>query len=250
MSDFDAVAAWYDLLAGGPARVERESNLLLLALGPGQRVLDLACGTGLHARFFADHGASVTAVDLSEAMLRVARAIRDHPAIRWVQGSMLDTPSGPWDLVTCLGNSIALLASPDDVTRFFQRAADVLAPGGALLAQLLNGAGTAWRLDRDREVHATLNGMPVTIRKRWQFQKATDISLNVLLTVERWDPPRDTPAERVETLLRLWYPEFLEAQARATGLLPESRWGGMVLEPYIPEDSPDYVCLGRKPALE
>src|SRR5262245_18402472 len=54
----------------------------------GQRVLDVACGTGIVARLAAsrvgDSGA-VVGLDLNEAMLAVARRIR--PDLTWRQGS-------------------------------------------------------------------------------------------------------------------------------------------------------------------
>lgn len=50
-------------------------NLILknIEIDPGARVLDLACGAGRHSILFAKHGFNVTAVDLSENLLNVAR---------------------------------------------------------------------------------------------------------------------------------------------------------------------------------
>jgi len=243
---FDTAAAWYDLLAGGLARIERESGLLRHALGPGRRVLDLACGTGLHARFFAELGASVVAADLSENMVGSAKSLRHHPGIQWVMGSMLAPPVNTVDLVTCLGNSIALLESPEDTEVFFRHAAGVLVPGGALMIQLLNGGGSVWRTDRTREVYATLKGMPITIRKRWNFLQATDTALMLTLTIEQINAFSALPAERIESQLRLWYPDFLETVAGASCFVLESRWGGITRVPYDPATSPDYVGIWRK----
>lgn len=244
---FDTAAAWYDLLAGGPARVERESGLLRHALGPGRRVLDLACGTGLHARLFAELGASVVAVDLSRTMLQSARALRDHPRVQWVQGSMLTPPVFAMDLAVCQGNSIALMETPADIERFFGEAAGALVIGGALLVQLLNGRGSVWRTTRTREVFTRLNGAPVTIRKRWTFLEATETALHLELAVERVSTSSAISVEQVKTVLRLWYPDVLEARAGAAGLTLEARWGGMAREPYEADSSADYVALWRRP---
>ena len=59
----------------------------LAGVGPGQAVLDVACGTGIVARTVADRLAGtgrVVGVDLNEAMLTVARRVR--PDIEWRQG--------------------------------------------------------------------------------------------------------------------------------------------------------------------
>ena len=80
---WDAKAAFWDARMGdgnafqrvlvGPA-VER-----LLAVRPGETVLDVACGNGVFARRLAALGAQVVAVDFSERFLELARA-RDHAA--------------------------------------------------------------------------------------------------------------------------------------------------------------------------
>lgn len=56
----------------------------------GARVLDVACGMGRHARFFAARGATVDAVDRDAA---AGQALQDEPAIRFLAA---DIESGPW----------------------------------------------------------------------------------------------------------------------------------------------------------
>jgi SAM-dependent methyltransferase len=75
---------------------------------PGERVLDVGCGTGVVARQVASRlGASgaVTGVDLSPNMLAVARATaaREGVAIEWREGSaeQLPFPASSFDLVLC-----------------------------------------------------------------------------------------------------------------------------------------------------
>jgi ubiquinone/menaquinone biosynthesis C-methylase UbiE len=46
----------------------------LLALQPGQRIVDVACGTGVMARRLAELGGRVTAVDFSQALIERARS--------------------------------------------------------------------------------------------------------------------------------------------------------------------------------
>jgi ubiquinone/menaquinone biosynthesis C-methylase UbiE len=75
---------------------------------PGERVLDVGCGTGIVARQVAARfgsGASVTGLDLSTNMLAVARAAaeREGSTIEWREGNaeQLPFPDSSFDLVLC-----------------------------------------------------------------------------------------------------------------------------------------------------
>src|SRR5262245_55965205 len=75
---------------------------------PGERILDVACGTGIVAREVAARlgtSATIVAVDASPAMLAVAReaADREGVAIEWHDGQAEALPFGSasFDLVFC-----------------------------------------------------------------------------------------------------------------------------------------------------
>lgn len=80
----------------------------LLAVGapsPGERVLDVACGTGAVTRLVTERiGASgrVVGLDISPGMLAVARASSD-PRIEWLESNAttLPLPDAAFDLVLC-----------------------------------------------------------------------------------------------------------------------------------------------------
>jgi SAM-dependent methyltransferase len=82
------------------------------AVGSGQQILDVACGTGIVARTAASRvGAiNVVGVDLNEAMLKVARRV--CPDVRWQQGDAgaLPLPDASFDAVLC---QMALMFFPD-----------------------------------------------------------------------------------------------------------------------------------------
>lgn len=52
---------------------EREEFAEFIELLAGTRVLDLGCGAGEHAQYFASHGLDVTCVDLSEEMINICK---------------------------------------------------------------------------------------------------------------------------------------------------------------------------------
>ena len=75
---FDALAERYDLmndvLSAGQVRLWRKHVQKIVAAEPGDRVLDLAAGTGTSSRSFAESGADTVACDFSVGMLRAGQA--------------------------------------------------------------------------------------------------------------------------------------------------------------------------------
>ncbi|SNR40294.1 Ubiquinone/menaquinone biosynthesis C-methylase UbiE [Halorubrum vacuolatum] len=75
----DAVAEEYDdvRFSGGGVLIDRrEKEAVLSALGPieeGQRVLEVACGTGRFTTMLADQGADIIGLDISREMLEQGR---------------------------------------------------------------------------------------------------------------------------------------------------------------------------------
>jgi SAM-dependent methyltransferase len=144
----DDATGWFDQLyreaAGDPAAIswaDLEPNPLLVAwlaahpLAPGDRVLVPGCGLGDDAALLAQHGADVTAFDVSPTAL--AWAARRHPAvpITWVVGDVLapaDEWRGAFDLVA---EVYTLQCLPPAVrAEAFAPLARTVAPHGRLVA--------------------------------------------------------------------------------------------------------------------
>jgi len=105
----------------------RRAMVDAVAPGPGQRILDVATGTGMVARALAARGAEVTALDQSEAMLDVART-HPHPSITFVQGEAEHLPfdDASFDALTFT----YLLRYVDDPAATMAELARVVTPGG------------------------------------------------------------------------------------------------------------------------
>jgi demethylmenaquinone methyltransferase/2-methoxy-6-polyprenyl-1,4-benzoquinol methylase len=101
---FDAVADGYDrmnaVMTFGQERRWRHVVARELSLRAGDRVLDLAAGTGASSVPFLEAGAKVVACDFSQGMLAVGR--REHPELDLVAGDALRLPfrDGAFDAVT------------------------------------------------------------------------------------------------------------------------------------------------------
>ncbi len=101
---FDGVAGRYDrtndVLSLGQDRHWRRATLAALAAQPGERVLDLAAGTGTSSEPLADAGVRVVPCDLSLGMLSVGK--RRRPDLGFVAGDATALPfaDASFDAVT------------------------------------------------------------------------------------------------------------------------------------------------------
>jgi ubiquinone/menaquinone biosynthesis C-methylase UbiE len=99
----------------------------------GQRVLDVACGTGVVTRLAAErvgHAGRVAGADVNAAMLDVARSVSagTEPPIEWYEtaAEAMPLPDGSFDVVLCqLG--LQFMRDREAALREMRR---VLAPGG------------------------------------------------------------------------------------------------------------------------
>jgi demethylmenaquinone methyltransferase/2-methoxy-6-polyprenyl-1,4-benzoquinol methylase len=94
---FDRIARVYDrmnaVMTAGMDRRWRERAADLASVGPGDRALDVATGTGdlaIELRRRVGDGGEVVGLDFSESMLELARA--KAPAIRFERGNALELP--------------------------------------------------------------------------------------------------------------------------------------------------------------
>jgi demethylmenaquinone methyltransferase / 2-methoxy-6-polyprenyl-1,4-benzoquinol methylase len=137
---FDRVAERYDLLndvlSAGQDRHWRRQVARAVAAGAGERVLDLAAGTGTSSTTFTARGADCVACDFSLGMLRVgARRLRRDgraPAsVSFVAGDALALPfrAGAFDAVT-ISFGLRNVADPAAALAEMRR---VTRPGGRLL---------------------------------------------------------------------------------------------------------------------
>lgn len=130
---FDAVARRYDLtndvLSFGQDRRWRKEVLAAVDPSYGDKVLDLAAGTGTSSQPFEDAGAYVVPCDFSIGMLQVGKEARPHLSFTAGDGTKLPFADDTFDAVTIsfgLRNIVDPLAGLREMRR-------VTKPGGRLV---------------------------------------------------------------------------------------------------------------------
>ncbi len=106
MIDRKEVIEFFDSCAPGwDAASERNDEVINAILdnagvGPGSRVLDVACGTGvLVPDYLAREAACVRGVDISPEMIRIASSKFPQKNVGFVCGDAMDIAEGGWDAI-------------------------------------------------------------------------------------------------------------------------------------------------------
>jgi ubiquinone/menaquinone biosynthesis C-methylase UbiE len=130
-AQIDAANAYEEIMV--PALFEEWTEPLLDATGikPGQRLLDVACGTGVLARAaspLVGPNGSVVGLDPNPGMLAVAAQLA--PAVDWQLGAVeaLPFPGASFDAVVCQFGMMFFADRPAAIGEMLR----VLKPGGAL----------------------------------------------------------------------------------------------------------------------
>lgn len=130
---FDGVARGYDrtnaVLSVGNAALWRAATVRAVAPQPGERILDIAAGTGTSSVALAKCGAEVVALDFSQGMVEEGR--RRHPELHFVHGDAEKLPfgDGAFDAVT-ISFGLRNVQHPEVALAEMHR---VLKPGGRVV---------------------------------------------------------------------------------------------------------------------
>jgi SAM-dependent methyltransferase len=252
-------------------RIRREAPFLASVFGDvdsrglPRRLLDVGCGSGEHAKHFAELGWMAVGVDLSESMIESATEIAGETptggSVRFEQRDAAtsgELPEVPFGGAIFLGNGTAFLTTREELDASLSGVAAALAPGAALLIQTLNYE----RIERE-----PVRSLPVNVRPLPEEEGGGEIvwvrilspspesgiveMFPITLELRRSDDPDETPPEVAirgvkQIRHRAWKrPDFEDALAAAGFEAVEFR-GGMREEPFEPLSSHDLVVLARR----
>ena len=105
----------------------------LLDPQPGERILDLGCGTGHLTRAIADHGADVLGIDTSAEMIEAASG--EHPELAFRQADAREfEPDGEFDAV--FSNAALHWIPEEDHDGVLKTVRNALTPDGRFVAEM------------------------------------------------------------------------------------------------------------------
>ncbi len=213
-----------------------------LELKPGDELLDLACGSGVHGVRLGQQGIGVTGVDIAPSLVAYANELAREKGVEgvaFVVGDMREPPCPDvFDAVTILSQSFGFFGLEDDmVVLRAMRAA--LRPGGRFLLDL-NEPGD---LEAPRQRWQALNDG--FLLSEAQYDPLTCVRTATFHYIDR--EGRLNVAEEPERIRVYTLPELTQMITTA-GLELEAVYGRLALPltPYGPDCRERRLVVGRK----
>ena len=237
---FDRFARFYD---DDYRAYDDDLGLILeMAEDAGGPVVELGCGTGRVLLPLADAGVATTGVDISPALLDVARAKVDAAGlasrVTLVEADLRHPglPESAFALAICTSNTLMHLTDPSDQAAALHAACRLLRPGGLLMvdlfnpdiARLLEVNGLMELADRWRD---EISGAEVT---KWSV-RSVDIAEQLqetLFIYEETLPNGETRRTHCPFTLRFLWRNEGELMLRVAGFEVEEVWGEFDGTPY------------------
>jgi SAM-dependent methyltransferase len=247
---YDNFSSDYDRFVNWPGRLELELPFLekQLKAANAHRVLDAACGTGMHAIALAKLGFEVAGADLSEKMIGKAEmnANAADASVRFkaVGFGELSAAFGrqSFDALLCLGNSLPHLLSADDLQEALVDFASCLNPGGLLIIQNRNFDVVMKNRHRWMEPQSAREG-----NSEWLFLRFYDfepdglINFNIL-TLKRQDH-QTWQQSILSTPLRPILSSHMQAGLKEAGFQGITLFGDLAGSPFNAESSGNLVVV-------
>jgi SAM-dependent methyltransferase len=215
-----------------------------LELQPGDELLDLACGSGVHGVRLGKEGLGVTGVDISPSLVAFGNELareEEVEGVAFIVGDMREPPcAGTFDAVTILSQSFGFFGPPDDLT-VLRAVRAALRPGSRFLLDLnesteLECSRKGWQELEGGFLLSEVHYDPLACVRTSTFQYIDrDGRLNVAQEPER---------------IRIYTLPELEGMIAATGLELEAVYGSMALPlvPYSADCHERRLVVGRRGA--
>ncbi|MDO9545474.1 MAG: class I SAM-dependent methyltransferase [Pelolinea sp.] len=185
-TDYDRFVNWKERLLVEMPFIQEQLLIIQSGTDHPLRILDAACGTGMHAIALAKEGSEMSGADISPEMIKKAqkntRAAQVNVDLKPVgfgdlEQAYMNSNFHPFDVLICLGNSLPHLLSPDEILAALKDMAACLRPGGMLLLQNRNFDAVMAEHNRWQGLQSYKEGS-----QEWLFLRFYDFDPDGLIT--------------------------------------------------------------------
>jgi glycine/sarcosine N-methyltransferase len=246
---FERLSESYDQLISWPTRIGTEGMFFkkLVSDNKLKSSLDVACSTGFHVIMLRRLGLDAVGIDASPKMIEKARtnSVTCGVTVEYILGDFTNMSkrfSEGFDLITCLGDTVAHLKSGQDLKKLFQEVYKSLSPGGLFVIHSRNYDFIMKHQARFTPPTGSRNGTEETL-----FFRLLDFnpkSLNLSIAKFRWHENR-WESSVYTTEIYPYLKRELESALRSVGFAKLESYRNYNFEDYDPNGS-DLILIAQK----
>ena len=246
---FERLSESYDQLISWPTRIAAEGMFFkkLVSDNKLKSSLDVACSTGFHVIMLRRLGLDAVGIDVSPRMIEKARnnSVTCGVTVEYILGDFTNMSkrfSEGFDLITCLGDTVAHLKSGHDLKKLFQEVYKSLNPGGLFVIQARNYDFVLKHQARFTPPTGSRNGTDETLFFRLlDFNpKSLNLSIAKFRRYEnRWESSVHT------TEIYPYLKKELESALKSVGFAKMESYRNYNFEDYDPNGS-DLIFIAQK----
>lgn len=205
-----------------------------LNLNKGAKILDLACGKGRHAIHLNSLGYDVTAIDLSEESINIAKKAENETLAFFVHDMRELYWSNHFDCILNLFTSFGYFDDENDNLKTLQSVYDSLKPGGVFVIDFFNAA----------KVERELVAAEIITADDTEFHISRQIKDGYI--VKDIEVRKGKKVEHFMEKVQLLLPEHFQQWFAATGFEIINVWGDYSLSEFNSETSKRLIIVGKK----
>jgi len=209
--------------------------------------LDVACSTGFHVIMLRRLGLDASGIDASPKMIQKARnnSVTCGVTVEYILGDFMNMSkrfSEGFDLITCLGDTVAHVKSGQDLRKLFQEVYKSLNPGGLFVIQARNYDFILKHQARFTPPTGSRNGTEETLFFRLLYCNRK--SLNLSIAKFRWHENR-WESSVYTTEIHPYLKKELESALKSVGFAKLDSYRNYNFEDYDPNGS-DVILIAQK----
>ena len=208
-----------------------------IKIDSGAKILDMSVGAGRHAINFARRGFNVTAVDLSENLLKVAK---DNASVYDFQIDFVHSDirkfetSDKFDLILNLFTSIGYFESDEENFELLRKAYNFLKSGGYFVLDYFNRNYLEANL-----VPSTVETINGSVINQNRFIQGSRV-------IKEIEIKKNGDAKRYFESVRMFSFNELQTELENTGFKINSTFGNLDGKPFVLETSPRVIIIASK----
>jgi len=219
------------------------------SVGPSNKLLELACGTGTHALQLEKRGYQIVATDYSKDMIERARQKAAEASsrvdFRAQDMTQLDVNGAPFDATYCLFDAIGYVVTNDSLEKVFRGVQKHLRPGGLFIFEFWHAAAMLRHYDPVRVRHWQ-SGDSVILRVSETTLAYVRQLAQILYSIYELKPDGTYSSSTERHTNRYFLVQEMAAWLSFTGFTPVKWFAGFTDDETISDETWHIVAVARR----